>query len=195
MEINRKLADMGMSKYMLSKKSGVAKTTIMDICSGKARIEKCSADTLYRIAKVLGVTMESLIEEKMNETPEPVYRPDFEVFKSNVCHAVKDKGDLDFLVDVLENGRIDDMYKRGWYPEALYLLAMVDYLSRENDIPLCTKYDDMRSMRLEKTIYPRSLLILVRTLKDDRYLEQAVNTAIPEFLRHNIVENEVRNVV
>ena len=26
---------------------------------------------------------------------------DFEVFKSNVCHTVKDKGDLYFIIDLL----------------------------------------------------------------------------------------------
>ena len=49
MEINELLSQKGMSKYRLSKESGVAQTTIMDICSGKARIEKCAGDTLYRI--------------------------------------------------------------------------------------------------------------------------------------------------
>lgn len=46
----------------MAKDSGIAYTTINDICSGKARLEKCSAETIYRISKVLGVSMESLIE-------------------------------------------------------------------------------------------------------------------------------------
>ena len=50
------------TKYRLAKKSGVPYSTINDICSGKAQLEKCSAETIYRIAKVLGVSMESLIE-------------------------------------------------------------------------------------------------------------------------------------
>ena len=99
MEINELLSQKGMSKYRLSKESGVAQTTIMDICSGKARIEKCAGDTLYRIAKALEVSMESLLEERMKEDEHMEHRASFEVFKSNVCHAVKDKGDIDFLID------------------------------------------------------------------------------------------------
>ena len=26
---------------------------------------------------------------------------DFEVYKSNICHLVKDKGDMDFIIDIL----------------------------------------------------------------------------------------------
>ena len=139
MEINELLSQKGMSKYRLSKESGVAQTTIMDICSGKARIGKCAGDTLYRIAKALEVSMESLIEERMKEDEHMEHRASFEVFKSNVCHAVKDKGDIDFLIDTLESDEIRRLYNKQWYPEALYLLAMVDYLSRENGVPLCTK--------------------------------------------------------
>lgn len=41
-----------------------------------------------------------------------------------------------------------------WYPESLYLLAMVDYLSRENDIPLCRDYDDIRIHKLAEPLFP-----------------------------------------
>ncbi len=50
-----------MTKYHLSKISGVPKTTIIDICSGKSVIEKCSAKTVQQISKALGCTMEELM--------------------------------------------------------------------------------------------------------------------------------------
>ena len=55
MKINEILTHKKMTKYRLSKESGVAQTTITDICSGKTRMEKCEAGTLYRIAKTLNV--------------------------------------------------------------------------------------------------------------------------------------------
>ena len=54
MLINDELGKQNMTKYRLSKESGVPQATINDICNGKAEIEKCSAGTLYRLAKVLG---------------------------------------------------------------------------------------------------------------------------------------------
>ena len=56
MIIDKLLEDARMSRYKLSKESGVPQATISDLCSGKTSITKCSAGTLYKIAKVLHVT-------------------------------------------------------------------------------------------------------------------------------------------
>ena len=45
MIINELLEKEKMSRYRLSKESGVAMTTITDICSGKADLDKCAAGT------------------------------------------------------------------------------------------------------------------------------------------------------
>lgn len=50
-----------MTKYQLSKESGVPKSTILDICSGKSSIERCSAKTIQQIAAALGCTMETIM--------------------------------------------------------------------------------------------------------------------------------------
>jgi len=188
MHINELLKQKNMTKYRLSKASGVPQTTIIDICSGKTKIEKCSADTIYRLAKVLGVSMESLIMDSME------YRAEFEVFKSNVCHLVKDMGDMDFIIDILETGRIRALYQKCWYPESLYLLAMIDYLSRENGLPVCSEYNDLRRARLSETVFPASVVAMSAASRSDKPKSDSLNTAIPEFMRFNIVESEVRNV-
>jgi len=188
MNINEMLADKGITKYRLAKMSGVPQTSIIDICSGKAKIENCSGATIYKLAKVLDVSMEALVADRVE------YRPAFETYKSNVCHMVKDMGDLDFLINTLETDRIRELYIRGWYAESLYLLAMTDYLSRLNDFPLCTEYDDLRLARLQKTIYPSGILAMCATLGSDKLKSDSLRDAIPEFLRHNIVESEVRHV-
>ena len=155
------------------------------------RGEKCpTIDTLYRLAKVLGVSIEDILESARTE-----YRSSFETFKSNTCHHVKDMGDVDFMIQVLESDEIRTLYERKWYPEALYLLAMLDYLSRENNIPVCTRYDDIRARRLSKPIYPAGVLMTCEVLKSEAPLRKAEKEAIPEFRRFNIIENEVRNVV
>ncbi len=123
------------------------------------------------------------------------YRSEFETFKSNICHHLKDMGDINFLMDVLGTDQISVLYEKRWYPEAFYLLALVDYLSKENDIPLCSKYDDIRSMKLKKTIYPLDVLLTCEVLKSDEPKKRADNEAIPEFRKYNIIESEVRGVV
>jgi len=89
--INELMENKKITQYRLSKDSGVAYTTINDICNGKAQLEKCSAETIYRISKVLGVSMERLIEPCFDK------RSDFELFKSNTCHRLKELGDIEFV--------------------------------------------------------------------------------------------------
>lgn len=195
MIIDDLLKDKKMSHYKLSKESGVPQTTIADICSGKAKMEKCSAITLYKLAKVLDVTVDQLLEADMNnKSQEDDYRSSFEIFKSNVCHHVKDMGALDFIIDILENDTIRKLYNKKWYPEALYLLGMLDYLSKLNDLPICTNYNDIRKCKLAKIVYPSGILITAAIMNDEKIKEEAVKKAIPEFMRFNIVENEVDKV-
>lgn len=193
MSLNELLEQKNLSQYRLSKESGVAQTTISDICSGRSRIEKCSAETVYRIARTLRVPMETLIECEVKKKEMPK-RTSFEIFKSNVCHLVKDKGDIDFIIDTLMKNEIRILYDRGWYPESFYLLAMVDYLSNENEIPICTSYDDLRCQKMKETIFPISAILLDEAMKTDRNKQECIQHAIPEFLKYNIVESEVRNV-
>lgn len=49
------------TRYHLSKISGIPKTTITDICSGKSSLQKCSARTVQQLAKALNCTMEYIM--------------------------------------------------------------------------------------------------------------------------------------
>ncbi len=65
--INTILEKKGISKYKLAKKSGVPHTTLNDICSGKTNICKCSVGTVYKIARALDVSIETLIKDEIVE--------------------------------------------------------------------------------------------------------------------------------
>ena len=178
-----------LTKRELSILSGDPYITISDIDSSKADITKSSADTVYRIAEALGVTMEELLAEHLEK------RCDFELFKSNVCHKLKECGDVEYMIEILEGDEIGIYYRRKWYPEAFYLLGLLDYLSRVNAIPVCTDYNAMRMQKLDKVIYPQSVRMMAAIKNSKEPLRQARKEAIPEFLNYNIVEGEVRNVV
>lgn len=185
-----------MSRYKLSRESGVPQATISDICSGKTVMERCAAGTLYKLAKVLNVTVDALLEaDRQSVVQNSEYRSSFETFKSNICHHVKDMGDIDFIIDILENDVIRNLYQKMWYPESMYLLGMIDYLSKLNDLPMCTNYNDIRRHKLAQVIYPSSVLIQAAVMHSDKVKKEAREKAIPEFMRFNIVESEVRNLV
>lgn len=190
MQLAMLLRDQNMSVLQCSRVSGIPYTTLLELVKGKTSIEKCAAQTIYQLAKALGLTMDDLYAQiRPSEA-----RASFETFKSNLCHIVKEKGDLDFVIDTLQADDIGTYWKRKWYPEAYYTLAMVDYLSRENDLPLCRNYESIRGTSLKQTIYPRDIEL---TASLDPALDvkaQAVSESIPEFIRFNIVEKEIRNV-
>ncbi len=177
-----------LSKYRVAKNSGIPYMTLNDICSGKTRLDKCSADTVYKLAKVLNISMEELLEPYM----EP--RPAFDLFKSSVCHRLKELGDVDFLIHTIESDDIMTYYKKAWYPESLYLLAMVDYISRINNIPLCDSYSEIRKVKLKNPVYPSSVIAACAVSDDGRLMDRAAAGSIPEFMRFNIVESDIRNV-
>ena len=62
MVIDTLLEKRHMTKYRLAVEAGIPHATLNDICTGKTKLEKCSAETVYKLAKVLGVSMETLTE-------------------------------------------------------------------------------------------------------------------------------------
>ena len=62
MNLQTILTEKQMTMYRLSKVSGVAKTTVIDICSGKSSIGGCNADTVLRLSRALDCTMEELMQ-------------------------------------------------------------------------------------------------------------------------------------
>lgn len=68
MIIENLLQKQNLTKYRLAVQAGIPHATLSDICSGKTRLEKCSADTVYKLAKALGVSMELLIKDGIQHT-------------------------------------------------------------------------------------------------------------------------------
>ena len=62
MNMQSMLQARNMSMYRLSQISGVPKTTVIDICSGKSDIEGCTARTVMQLSRALGCTMEELMQ-------------------------------------------------------------------------------------------------------------------------------------
>lgn len=63
MDFNELLKQKKISKYKLSKESGVPYSTISDISTGKSKLEKCSAETLIRLCHVMNMSVEELFPD------------------------------------------------------------------------------------------------------------------------------------
>ena len=90
-------------------------------------------------------------------------------------------GDKETILYILKNKEIEKYKNNNDYIRCLYLLSMVDYLSKKNDIPLVSDYDSLRELKLKKPFL----------------VGQADNNdnCIDEFVKHNIYEGDLYDVV
>ena len=68
MIIDDLLALRHMTRYRLAVQAGIPHSTLNDICSGRTKLERCSAETVYKLAKSLDVSMEVLTEHGILQT-------------------------------------------------------------------------------------------------------------------------------
>ena len=178
----------------LSVLSGVPYSTVHDLVSGKKDIRNCSMNVGYKIAKVLDVSMEQLYFESIEE--EKFSYQKFDLFKSNVCHMVKNLGELGFI----EKSLIEDFTGRYWnlkqYPQAYYMLAMTDFLSERNGVPLYINYHEYRLQKLNEMVFPYSAIleIAMNPQRKEEIQNRYIEHAEPNFLKYGIVEGDVFNV-
>ncbi len=96
MIIDELVRQRGITKYRLAMDAGVPHATLSDICSGKTKLAKCSTETVYKLAKALGVSVELLVESELRTTQRersyeyglPDYlQHDLDAYKEGVAHS------------------------------------------------------------------------------------------------------------
>ncbi len=196
MELKELILQKNISIYELSHVTHIPYSTLSDLVKGTTPIHKCSCEKVYRLAKALNVSMESLIKDSMLKEMQEIHKElaDFDVFRSNIAHQIKSQGDLEFIYTILSEKTIDKLYEQQEYTKSVYLLATIDYLSRINNIPLCTAYNHLRNVKLPSPVIPLSIRIQSSYPSGKSYLKKAKDNAIPEFIRHNIIEGNIRDV-
>lgn len=176
--------------YKFEKASHICHATLNDIYNEKTSIEKCSASLLCKMSRSLNMDMDKVYSILSYDDLSPIaFSDSFDLFKSNVCHDLVQMGDKPFLKKHLAGDPIRDYYDRNMFMEALYLVSMIDYLCRKNDIPLPKEYDDIRQCKLDKLYVPKSVFLLLKSksVKMSYLWSESIDT----FLKHNILEANV----
>ena len=183
MYIKQYLEDNKISIYKVANNAVVAYPTVFNIVNGKVDILNCALGVVKKIADALGLTIDELLTLcDKNRT--------FELFRGEQRHLVKRMGEIAYVIDLLENKRIDYYWKLDMKTEAFYLLAMLDYLSRRNALPICEEYNEIRKYKLERPVYPADTELSEKLVGKNIH-KKALKNAIPEFMEFNIVECEV----
>lgn len=129
MNLKTLLAQKNMTMYRLSKISGVPKTTVIDICSGKSSIEGCNAKTVYQLSKALGCPMEALMTLDNSD-----YERDTGLPKDK---AYLERGLPEYLRISMDNMKksweIEDSGKRDLHWDLYWCELNADINSAEND--------------------------------------------------------------
>ena len=154
--------------------SDIPYATLYPIIKGQVDIGTCSYSTVAKLARFLGYRPDEIVYEK----------EDFQTFRNNLHHRIK-SNELECILEIIESDDVSTYMRHEDYLKALYLVATVDYVSRKNDIPLCDKYSDVRSIRLEKPYY----------VGDSALVGPARSKCIDEFLRFNIYEGDLYDAV
>ena len=107
---------------------------------------------------------------KKRETVKLQY--DFEAFKNSMCCQLKRMGDVQFLITELTEDNVTRYYKKGWYLECLYLLSMIDYLSRKNNVEHCNKYNYLRTSKIREFVYPEDIILYTENPEEPNDIER-----------------------
>lgn len=207
MYLNDLMVEHNMSRASLSKMSGVPDSTLRDILNGKAQIDRCEAGTLLDIAEALDTTVEEIVHHYLDERfdmidffddePEQKFVHDnnslltFYGMVDAVIQARKECHDFRTAFFIIEDEMIEKLYSMGHYREALFLLGIVDYVSKKYGMTKDDRFDAYRNRPLDSPVYS------LNTLADYDDAEEmneakayAEAYAIPELAAFNIFMTE-----
>ncbi len=188
------LNDKNISLYQLEKASHISHATLNDIYNERSNIDNCSILVMSKIAASLNMDIDDLYKKlTYRDLSLFTYNEDFDLFKSDTLQRLKREKEEDFIKRMATTDVINNYYQNNKYKEALYLLALLDYLSKKNSLPILKQYDYLRVYKLDKVYVSKSLYLLLAyksTTVTSIYKE-----CIKEFLKYNIVEAEIDNVI
>ena len=188
------LEEKKISMYKLEKSSNLSHATLSDLVNEKTKPENCSSSLLKEISKALKMSMDSLYDKLTYDDLSSIkFDKEFDLFKSNVCHELRSIKYKEFLKRYLTSNEIETLYKAEQYKQALYLVAMIDYLCESHNLPIPTKYNEIRNYKLDTFCVSESLYRLMQTklIQFSSIYKDSIST----FRRHNIIETEIEKVV
>lgn len=188
------LNDKNISLYQLEKASHISHATLNDIYNERSNIDNCSILVMSKIAASLNMDIDDLYKKlTYRDLSLFTYNEDFDLFKSDTLQRLKREKEEDFIKRMATTDVINNYYQNNKYKEALYLLALLDYLSKKNSLPLLKQYDYLRDYKLDKVYVSKSLYLLLAYKSTT--ITSIYKECIKEFLKYNIVEAEIDNVI
>lgn len=124
----------------------------------------------------------------------------WDCYRSEVCHMLRFNGAADFIEKILLSNTVPHLWNRGAYPEALYLVALIDYLSDCYNAPLFEGFEYYRKQKLQKPIFPLGIVLEDKIRNTEENRKRAIEECSKDpcgkfFLKYNIIERSIDDVV
>ena len=110
----------------------------------------------------------------------------FENFKSTMLHRLHKTAPKDFVKEVINNNMIEKELDDKQYLFANYLYALCVYLIKENNLK--ERVHLKETYLTKKYVFPIDSITQAYVFKNNSYLYDAYNKAIPIFLKFKIIE-------
>ena len=178
-----------------SAESGIPESTLGDILNGVSDLRFCQARTINKLSKALCMSVDDILRlepaiQSGSWIPDPTINPVhafenpayFAAFRRQMIEEIRHRGEEAFVLGVLRSSRVEGIYLDSDYPEALYLIGLLDYLAAKNGILRITRFDRYRAEMMESPIYAP----LAEKMTD--YTPILIVPAIPQLLKFNFIE-------
>ena len=178
-----------------SAESGIPESTLGDILNGVSCLQFCQARTINKLSKALCMDVDDILRLEPairsgswipDPTIDPVHEFDnpayFAGFRRQMIEEITRKGEEAFVFNTLTSERVEDIYLDSDYPEALYLIGLVDYLAAKNGLLRITRYDRYRADMMKNPV------IAPMAKQVPFYTPGAILPAIPQLLKFNFIE-------
>lgn len=119
---------------------------------------------------------------------------DYTDYTSELCHMLKRMGDYEFIKRILNYIDLNELLQSGRKKHALYTVAMIDYVSKENHLPVKAELAEYRCMKMDSISFSSGVETYTRITHKSDLKDRALQTALDEFLVYNIVESSIRDV-
>jgi len=182
------------SLYRLSKESEIPYSTLYELTHDYDVYRKCSADTLFRLSKALGISMDYLYERFSNRLLEvAIASSSFDLYRSQITHDLNRLGDQEFFHQIISDNTIEHLFWSNLLHEAYYLYATVLYLARINHFQLPV-YSWMKKEKIKnQVIFPSGVFLKYKVYNNPDILRDEYRKSIPEFRKFGFVERDLKN--
>lgn len=180
-EVNKPLVD----KYEPLRQSRFDKLVVPEsiyylLLNKQITIEEIYKESLPEFLK------HNIVESEIDSVP-------FRYFRNNTLRELKRLGTIDFINKIIKDKVIDYYWKQNDKEKTFYLLGLINYLLRVNNLDKNIQpYETLNNKKLATPLFVGSDLMSFDSVEEAE--QQLGIKAIPEFKKFNIIEEDVFNV-